>query len=434
MHSIHASHYPHVPVTCVSQMFGGGIFINAEASGGAFLFQSVVSRCSVSSSQAGLGGGIDIQSGTLNMVQCLVTECVAGSPAPQADGVGGGIAVQKGDVSLSLTRITRCRAFALESQATGGGLSINDGTVTITNCSIVDCAVTAINGDAFGGGLIIQGGSIYMIATHVVGCTALVNITRLAGTNLYSSSGGGVLIAGGTSEFVDCLFMTCATQLYGKSNAGAGASLKVLGGGLSLIDGVTQLVSITVRACQSWYGGGINLSTPPGSAVSMSEVKLADNRATTSGTAIFLANAGLDRLLRIDAFLMKIEPHCPVAEERNVPIIDAFGVDDPVLSLRALAVRRGPCTTPAPLVYGFTLPTCNATFPSLTVSGQRVDYCGQDATCVAHDPEYLTPACECAPPTYPSPLAAYPLHAPYREGCVLPIEAANLTHVAPSIY
>ena len=370
------------------------------------------------------------------MVQCLVTECVAGSAAPEADGYGGGITVQKGDVSLVQTRITHCHAFALESQATGGGLAIADGTVTIANCSIVECTVTAINGNAWGGGLLVDGGSVYVIATRVIGCTALLNITQSAGTNLLNANGGGVFQGGGTSTFGDCLFTSCTALVHDSTTTSASSGLvQSIGGGLQLFRGATNLMSVTVRACQAWTGGGLSISSPAGSAISMSGVLLADNRATKSGAAIYFEQLGSS--LRFNSFLMQIEPHCPVAEEQNVPILAAVGAaNDPVLSLRALSVRRGPCASPAPLVYGFTLPTCNATFPSLTLPRQRVDYCGHDATCVAHDPEYpeyLTPACECAPPAYPSPLAAYPLHAPYTEGCVLPIEAANLTHVAPSV-
>jgi len=187
------------------------------------------------------GGGI-ANEGTLNISNCVITNCLASGAG---NGYGGGIDNYQGTVT-----VTNCTISNNSSANEGGGIRNENGTVTIIESTISG------NTSDNGGGVVNY--STTESSVDVIRST-ICNNNATVGSNRY---GGGILCNSGT------LTLTNST-ISGNS---------AVGGGGGIIDGA--VATITINQCtitgntSTNGGGGIQLEN---STANIKNTILADN-------------------------------------------------------------------------------------------------------------------------------------------------------------
>lgn len=210
------------------------------------------------------GGGIRVQSATLNLTNVTVNNNISAPSGSFIEG-GGGIYVSGGTLNVVNLRVAGNSVST--SNSPGGGILVDSGTLTMTSSTV--SGNTALNAPAAGGGLAMRGS------------TARIENSTVD-NNQVNGDGGGLYFAGGGS-----LRMSNVTVSRNEAIE--------TGGGLRLEDGNVILRNVTVgQVNRANTGGGIySLNT----AITLANTIIGgDNRALASGRDFYAQNTTITRL------------------------------------------------------------------------------------------------------------------------------------------
>lgn len=251
----------------------------------------------------GVGGGLDVQGGSLNVVNSTISDNQA---------LGG--------------------AFAL-----GGGIRLLFATATVTDSVIRDNR--AIGGGAFGGGLNVRFSSLVVNSCELIGNQALSGDGGLG-----QAGGGAIENLGSVAIFDSTLVNNWAIAGNGATNAGDDISVGTAWGGAIINGGLLEVARSTLRGNQAIGGNhgthdsapatadvgaahGGAIFTAGGAEAIISDSLITHNRAvgghgnTGSGPVAFVGTAtggGIDNSL--DLALFGDDPAPPRLTVRNSTI------------------------------------------------------------------------------------------------------------------
>jgi hypothetical protein len=170
-----------------------------------------------SGSGEGLGGGIYIDSGTLNLSGCPLH----GNSASKGGAIFAG--------GYSTVNLNGCTLTDNSATLFGGGIFIFPGaTVTVSGCVVGPATVnnTALPGNsaAFGGGIYVGGGGTLTVSGSVIGSTTV----GVPGNS--ASQGGGIYVAGPPDNANATVTVENHSSITGNTApAGSGADVYNLG-------------------------------------------------------------------------------------------------------------------------------------------------------------------------------------------------------------
>jgi hypothetical protein len=255
------------------------ILNNAGGAGGGILSNGAlaITNCTISGNSAtngGYGAGIQIASGTANVVSSMVS-------GNSANGAAGGI---DNDGALMITDST----ISNNSGGTSGGIHSN-GSLSITNSTIsgnhavdygggiygvVTLTNSTVTGNTLTGSGILNGGGIYGSGT-ISNCTISQNSAG-------SGRGGGIFNAFG-------LTLTITNSLVTGNTAGQNSG----GGGIFTGNyGTVSLNNSTVSGNSAGAGGGICNSSNQTVTLHLTNCSITRNHAYSEGGAISNGGSG----------------------------------------------------------------------------------------------------------------------------------------------
>jgi len=270
------------------------------------LVRTQVLRCEAENS----GGGIYVEGGSIDLVDCAIEACRAGRPFPNPMGRGAGIAAKAATVSASGTSF-RDNQMRLDNGAgrpvCGGGCALLGGSsLHVDGCSFVDnvaedrggavyadatSTFTAedcsfVGNDANRGGAIDAnattlercvfednaatpaGGTYGLVSGSGAACNVLLGITatdcRFVGNEAFPGSGGGAGSAGLVAESIvatRCVFEGNVSHAHATLSGGYGAAFLVYDyfpwGGAPTLFTDCAIVGNVAEACANASVGGI---------------------------------------------------------------------------------------------------------------------------------------------------------------------------------
>ena len=270
---------------------------------------------------AGAGGAVFRDRGTLNLTSCIIGGTVAGEPNTAVD--GGGVAhfftvdSAAGNTS-NQTTVNINGGSIVGNNATGTGTSVNNNgggvyfnaslfDVTASTLNIGQTTATAITGNKAknnGGGVYVSGAA----TANLKNMTLLSN--QANSDNSGGGDGGGLYqdTTGSTTNFTGTLTIggsgTANSAVNGggiRNNAGtvnipSGASITFntatgTGGGISNAGTLSNLTSPTISSNSAANGGGISQS---GSAFTISGATINSNAATGNGGGVYITANEID--------------------------------------------------------------------------------------------------------------------------------------------
>ena len=207
-------------------------------------------------------------------------------------GIGGGIDVQDGTLYINSGAIFRNNT----NSASGGAISVTGGFVSINNGSALSANSSAVSGGAVsvtGGSLYISGGSFSGNTTSADGgavsisggiCRAIEGEPSFTG-NYASGNGGAISITGGTIIVIDTPSFTGnrAENYGGALYYSYSASVSVSGAAFDDTSGANSAP----------YGGALAVA---GGSVSLTDCSFSANSADLYGGAVYIASGTLGAL------------------------------------------------------------------------------------------------------------------------------------------
>jgi hypothetical protein len=231
---------------------GGGL---ANIQGGA----ATLSYCTFRENHTSFIGGGLLNSGTLSMTNCTVSDNRAVGMAEERVG-GGGLYNAGGTLALTNCTVSRNSATGGDYLTAGGGLCNANATLSMTNCTVSG------NSADQGGGLANLYGSS---AATLTNCTVSGNS---------ASAGGGLASYNSTTTLTDCTV----------SGNTAGAH----GGGLvSGLNAMTTLTNVSISGNAAQNGGGLYLVRTGGAT--LTNCTVTGNTASSTGGGLFNYLGGL---------------------------------------------------------------------------------------------------------------------------------------------
>lgn len=155
--------------------FGGGIYFFQTVAANVINESTIASNTATSGSISGAGGGIYLDTSTLQMNDSTVNSNLA--PTGGAGGIGG-------DAGTSLT-MTRSTVSRNQSRFNGAGINVNDYTAVITNSTISDNVMNNT-----GTGIERNGGGIF-ISVLAAGRSVTISFSTVT-NNTATLDGGGI--------------------------------------------------------------------------------------------------------------------------------------------------------------------------------------------------------------------------------------------------
>jgi CSLREA domain-containing protein/uncharacterized repeat protein (TIGR01451 family) len=270
---------------------GGGLYIANKVSPAATMTvnfnvgSTIGGSTSAHGNSAPTGGGIQIDSGTLNMS--------TGSSVIQnnkATGNGGGLAAIGGTITLNGVTFKGNKADNdANSSGDGGAIFSSGGAFTVGNTSAVTIGGTAAgepNTARNGGGIAISGGSFTMTGGSINGNTASANgggvLTSVGTTfnsavsvtnNMAGGTGGGFNFTGGSTA------INGAASITGNTATGNGGGIFNNGGTITLPNSATIGGAAALKNTAANGGGIFNQS----GSLTMTGGSLTGNSATADG-------------------------------------------------------------------------------------------------------------------------------------------------------
>jgi hypothetical protein len=165
-------------------------------------------------------------------------------------GVGGGLDVQGGSLNVVNSTIADNQAFG-GVVGLGGGIRLFFATATITDSVIRDNRVGGPDvGEAFGGGVNVRFSSL------VVNTSELIGNLALGGDGGLGQAGGGAIenVLGSVAIFDSMLVNNRAIAGNGGANAGDDVSVGTAWGGAIINGGLLEIVGSTLRGNQAIGG------------------------------------------------------------------------------------------------------------------------------------------------------------------------------------
>ena len=313
--------------------------------GGAIFNSGTLSMldCVITSSAAGANGGGIFNDGTL-----LVTDCaINGNASDDGAGIftsGGIVIISGGEISgntafgngggaiyNNLGDVTVSGGAVLDdNEATQGGAIVNDGTLTIT-----DSTIHANASEGLGGGILSFSGTILIEASTLSHNTA-------------DSAGGGVTVLDGTVYLINSTVSGNASALFGGGVLSV-ATVNVLnstivlnsagasGGGIAILGGDTTTHNTII-------GGNDVLGTPDevsGSLDASSSFNILADASTSGGTtdSVNGNQVGVNLALTIDLTLGNNGG--PTMTHALFPCGPAMDMGDPLLAASLTFDQRG---------------------------------------------------------------------------------------------
>jgi len=237
-------------------------------------------------------------------------------------------------------------------------------------------------------------------------------------------AGGAIYVANSDIHCSGCLFFNITSEGRGgvlslrdgllvstvRNCLAQGAAAQTAGGSVTLSrDAKLIVTNSSLSNATAWFGGLISVHSS--SSLELYHVLLAHGDGI-EGSAIYLTE-----IAHFSGVFVSIVHAC----HTNTSTIFQQGSSlGHVIFLRAVTFTSD-CSLDQVYLNGeCRFPRCNDD----QFSGYTLSPCGSGATCtdesVSGIPEFTSPICQCAEPSYASSLAADPTLAPYREGCVSP--------------
>ncbi|KAL1505034.1 hypothetical protein AB1Y20_008794 [Prymnesium parvum] len=237
-------------------------------------------------------------------------------------------------------------------------------------------------------------------------------------------AGGAIYVANSDIHCSGCLFFNITSEGRGgvlslrdgllvstvRNCLAQGAAAQTAGGSVTLSrDAKLIVTNSSLSNATAWFGGLISVHSS--SSLELYHVLLAHGEGI-EGSAIYLTE-----IAHFSGVFVSIVHAC----HTNTSTIFQQGSSlGHVIFLRAVTFTSD-CSLDQVYLNGeCRFPRCNDD----QFSGYTLSPCGSGATCtdesVSGIPEFTSPICQCAEPSYASSLAADPTLAPYREGCVSP--------------
>ena len=242
---------------------GGGIFVTGGAVRGTVNIQGGV----VAANRGNFGGGIYVESGTLNISGGAVTgnEVINGH-----DDDGGGIYVNRGTLTLS-----------------GNGYVTNNSK----SCDCTGCPIDTNNTHGGGGIALANGSTMEMSGGYVTG-----NFSTLAGGGIYA----GYYAGDGGVNFK----MTGGTIAANCAQYGEGGGLRIGGGdnggtyGVIRTEGKVYITNNKTLTTDDWGGGGIFVQE--GGHLSVMDALITNNKAGGFGGGVGACPTGKTLIVNED--------------------------------------------------------------------------------------------------------------------------------------
>lgn len=241
---------------------GGGIFNSGFS---ALTLNGVVLSGNVAVGRAGpnaAGGAVHSFGAGASL--SVVDSSIVGNTADGRNvlrGVGGGLAVQGGRLNVVNSTIADNQALGGAVFAAGGGIRLFLVTATVTDSVIRDNRAIGgpDGGQAFGGGLFVSGSSLIVRMSELIGNQALGGDGGVVG-----QVGGGAISTFGTVTIFDStLVNNRAVASNGGANAGDDVSVGTAVGGAISNGGLLEVVRSNLRGNQAIGGNhGTHVNAP----------------------------------------------------------------------------------------------------------------------------------------------------------------------------
>lgn len=307
---------------CVSDRFGGGVYVAADSGSGTA--QVELENCLIGQESAscatdslysnyaeGGGGGINVG---YNGKAVFKNTKILYNTAKINNGTGGGIRCQSGTIEITGGQINRNYAGY-----GGGGISAMGGSVTINGCVIgVDGAAAAATGLSDCGNYSYAnfGGGIDLGSTTTLSTTSGFKVLKNYASSYATSDGMG----GGIYSLAPLTLSNCEISYNGAVKSGGGIYVAVTAGTASTLQNVTIKGNasnnsgggihaksaltiegglITENSTAYENGGGVAMENPsdsPTSAVPFTmsgSAQILANTTPESGAGVYLKNAAL---------------------------------------------------------------------------------------------------------------------------------------------
>ena len=246
------------------------------------------------------GGGILVDSGSLNLSNCTVSACNAASAITSGGvgGGGGGLSVATlGTATVSGCKFSGNTATNADNTAQGGGI-LNAGTLTV-NGTTFSGNTAGVGGGLLNGGTLTLTGSTFSANTAIYSGGGLAEATKSADTisgstfsaNTAGQTGGGISASGLAAKAGLTTISNCVLTA---NTAGGGAgtnSITLSGGGLAVLaNGNISLQTSTVtsnsvspNAANGNLVSGGGVSVGAGGTLAINQCTLSGNGAMEGG-------------------------------------------------------------------------------------------------------------------------------------------------------
>ena len=310
-------------------------------------------------STVGNGGGIDDTStGTLAIVNSVISSNAAGSSGGTVGGSGGGIFFSGS--SLFITGSTVSNNSAGNSEGTGGsggGIFMQGTSLAISNSSVSgNSAATGLNVGGSGGGILVKGGAVTVVDSTIA--------ANSAGGGPQGGNGGG--IEGDATEAIEITTSTLSGNSAGSGNLGGSGGAISIGGTSSL-----TVIGSTISgnsAGPGMFNNGVAASVSSPAKVTFAATVVA-NPQVSPNCSISGNISDLGYNVADDSTI-----YCGFTASTDVVDVPTFPASSPVDSLGPLSDNGGPTLTVAPLAGNPAIGLIPAN-TSITLSGSNVSLC-----------------------------------------------------------
>jgi hypothetical protein len=243
----------------------------------------------------GSGGGVDVVSGAVTLVDSLVTGNAARTfvntymyPPITYPGLGGGAYLRAGSLTLADTTVSGNQA-----EVAGGGVYLRGGSLTVGG-STVSASTISGNHAGVGGGIAVGGGGAGAGGTVTIGESLVSGNSAQAGAGILTANSSSLTLTDSTVSGNSALSSGYGpTSITGAYPVSYGA-----GGGVAVGPGGTLTVEQSTISGNSsdWDGGGVYFA---GGALSLADSTISGNSNNTNfqwsgsqGTAFLYSTGG----------------------------------------------------------------------------------------------------------------------------------------------